>query len=312
VEGDAYGVDLLTMSSEVKETSETLESYRPLLFTIAYQMTDSASEAEDMVQETYLRYQQRQAQVEIQSVKSFLTTIVVHLAIDYLKSSRHQRERYIGVCLPEPVLTADTEPLPSEIVERREAVSMAFLILLQTLTPPERAVFLLREIFDYPYETIATVIGKSVAACRQIFHRAQRHLAEKRYPFEVAGEAHQSLVTHFLEALQQGNFDELLHDLAEDVTLYGDGGGKATVIPQPMHGAEIVARFFSVISRKAPADTRVALSEANGMPALLVWEGETLTTVFLLAISNGRLAEIYVQRNPDKLIYLQRQLSQLG
>ncbi len=218
------------MSSEVKETPETLESYRPLLFAIAYQMTGSASEVEDMVQETYLRYQKRQAQIEIKSVKSFLTTTIVHLAIDYLKSSRHQREYYVGVWLPEPVLTADVALLPDEIVERREAVSMAFLILLQTLTPPERAVFLLREIFDYPYETIATIIGKSVAASRQIFHRAQRHLAAKRCSFEVAGEAHQSLVTHFLEALQQGNFDELVRDLAEDVTLYGDGGGKATAV----------------------------------------------------------------------------------
>jgi RNA polymerase sigma-70 factor (ECF subfamily) len=300
------------MSSEVKETSETLESYRPLLFAIAYQMTDSASEAEDMVQETYLRYQQRKEQIKIQSVKSFLTTIIVHLAIDYLKSSQHQRECYVGAWLPEPMLTADAEPLLSEIVEHREAVSMAFLILLQTLTPPERAVFLLREIFDYPYETIASIIDKSVAACRQIFHRAQQHLVAKRYSFEVAGEAHQSLVMHFLAASQQGNFDELLRDLAEDVTLYGDGGGKATVVSQPLRGAEVVARFFSIISRKAPADTRVALSEVNGMPAMLGWEGETLTTVFLFAISDGRLAEIYAQRNPDKLIYLQRQLSQRG
>jgi len=300
------------MSSEVKERAETLESYRPLLFAIAYQMIGSASEAEDMVQETYLRYQQRQAQVEIHSVKAFLTTIIVHLAIDYLKSSRHQRECYVGVWLPEPMLTTNAEPLPDEIVEHREAISMAFLILLQTLTPPERAVFLLREIFEYPYETIATIIGKSVAACRQIFHRAKQHLAAKRRPFEGAGEAHQSLVTHFLEALQQGNFEALLRDLTEDVTLYGDGGGKATVVSQPLHGAELVARFFSVISRKAPAETRVLLSEANGMPTLLGWEGETLTTVFLFAISNGRLAEIYAQRNPDKLIYLQRQLSQLG
>ena len=300
------------MSSDVKETPETLESYRPLLFAIAYQMTGSASEAEDMAQEAYLRYQQAQERVEIQSVKSFLTTIIVHLAIDYLKSSRHRHEHYIGMWLPEPILTTDAEPLPDEIVENHEAVSMAFLILLQTLTPPERAVFLLREIFDYPYETIATIIGRSVAACRQIFHRAQQHLATKRHSSEVVGEAHQSLVTHFLAASQQGDFDALLRDLAEDVTLYGDGGGKATVVPQPLHGAQVVARFFSIISRKAPTDTRVALSEVNGMPALLGWEGETLTTVFLFAISNDRLANIYAQRNPDKLIYLQRQLSHHG
>jgi RNA polymerase sigma-70 factor, ECF subfamily len=298
------------MRSQVKEAPETLESYRSLLFAIAYQMTGSASEAEDLVQETYLRFQQAQSQVEIQSLKSFLTTIIVHLSVDYLKSSRHQRERYVGAWLPEPVLTADDDSLPGEIVERREAVSMAFLILLETLTPPERAVFLLREVFDYPYETIAPIIGKSVAACRQIFHRAQQHLAEKRRPFEVRNEAHQSLVAHFLAATQQGDLDGLLHDLAEDVTLYGDGGGKATVVPHPLHGAEIVARFFSIIARKLPAGTRVALAEANGMPAILGWEGDVLTTVFLFAISDGRLAEIYAQRNPDKLIYLQQQLSQ--
>ena len=186
---------------------------------------------------------------------------------------------------------------------------MAFLILLQTLTPPERAVFLLREIFDYPYETIASIIGKSVATCRQIFHRAQHHLAANRRPFEVANEAQQALVTHFLAAIQQGDFDELLHDLAEDVILYGDSGGKATVVPQPLYGAEVVARFFAIIARKAPVETRVAFLEANGMPALLIWEQDVLTTVFLFANSNGRLAEIYAQRNPDKLIYLLRQLS---
>lgn len=300
------------MSSQVKETPEALESYRPLLFAIAYQMTGSASEAEDLVQETYLRYQQAQSQVEIQSIKSFLTTIIVHLAIDCLKSSRHQRERYVGVWLPEPVLTDDAESLPGEIVERREAVSMAFLVLLQTLTPPERAVFLLREIFDFPYETIASIIGKSVATCRQIFHRAQHHLAAKRRPFEVANEAQQALVTHFLAASQQGDFDELLHDLAEDVTLYGDGGGKAKVVPQPLHGADGVARFFFIIARKAPAEMRMALLEANSMPALLIWEHDVLTTVFLFANSHGRLVEIYAQRNPDKLIYLQRQLSRSG
>jgi RNA polymerase sigma-70 factor, ECF subfamily len=298
------------MSSNVKEGLEALESYRPLLFSIAYQMTGNASEAEDLVQETYLRFQQAQSQVKIQSVKSFLTTITVHLAVDYLKSSRHRRERYVGVWLPEPILTTGPESLPGEIVERREAVSMAFLVLLETLNPPERAVFLLREIFDYPYEAIATIIGKSVTACRQIFHRAQRKLAGKRRHFEAASEAQQAVVTHFLVASQQGDFDGLLRDLAEDVTMYGDGGGKAKVVPQPLHGAEFVARFFAVATRKAPADMRVTLSEVNGMPALLIWESDALTTVFLFAISDGHVVEIYAQRNPDKLIYLQRQLSQ--
>ncbi len=297
------------MSSEVKEAPEGLESYRPLLFAIAYQMTGSASEAEDLVQDTYLRYQQAQSQASIQNIKSFLTTIIVHLSVDYLKSSRHQRERYVGVWLPEPVLTTDRESLPGEIVERREAVSMAFLVLLETLTPPERAVFLLREVFDYPYETIAQIIGKSAAACRQIFHRAQRQLAEKRHHFETTSEAHQSLVAHFLAASQQGDLDGLLHDLAEDVTLYGDGGGKMTAVPQPLHGADLIARWFAVIARKAPADTRIVLSEVNGMPALIAWEGDALTTVFIFAISNGRIVDIYAQRNPDKLAYLQRQLS---
>jgi RNA polymerase sigma factor (sigma-70 family) len=183
------------MNGDVTAAPETLESYRPLLFAIAYQMTGSASEAEDLVQETYLRHQQAQLHGEIHSLKAFLTTVIVHLSIDYVKSSRHQRECYVGVWLPEPVLTADAASLPSAVVERREAVSMAFLILLATLTPPERAVFLLREVFEYPYETIASIIGKSVTACRQIFHRSQQQLATQRRHFETMSEVHQALVT---------------------------------------------------------------------------------------------------------------------
>src|SRR5579859_7460122 len=152
---------------------EDFETYRPLLFSIAYRMTGSASDADDIVQEAYLRYRAAPA-AEIHSLKSYLSTIVTHLCIDYLKSARAQREQYIGSWLPEPLLTADTGIMPLERVEQRESISLAFLVLLESLTPPERAVFLLHEVFEYSFQEIAEIIGKSAANCRQLFHRARQ------------------------------------------------------------------------------------------------------------------------------------------
>src|SRR5215472_16577708 len=156
---------------------EKFESYRPLLFAIAYRMLGSISEAEDIVQEAYLRYCSVSVD-EIQSLKAYLTTIVTNLCLDYLKSARVKREEYIGPWLPEPVLTRDSGLLLTDTVERRESISYAFLVLLETLTPPERAVFLLHEVFDYPFQEIAEIIDKPATTCRQIFHRAKEHLAE--------------------------------------------------------------------------------------------------------------------------------------
>ena len=289
---------------------ETIESYRRLLFTIAYQITGHASTAEDIVQETYLRHQQAHPEEGIQSLKAYLSTIATRLAIDYVKSAQHTRESYMGTWLPEPILTSTTNPL-DEIVEQHEAVSLALLVLLETLTPPERAVFLLHEVLDFTYAEIAPIVDKSVAACRQVCHRAQHHLAAKQRHFTVSHEAQQRLVTNFLLACQNGQFDALLHDLARDVTLWSDGGGKVPVAGHPLQGAAIIARFFLGLARKgASQQARVAIDEVNAAPALLIWEHEIVTTVMVFATDGAQIHGIYSQRNPDKLRFIQHQLDQ--
>src|SRR5579859_1743959 len=175
---------------------EDFEDYRRLLFSIAYRMTGSASEAEDIVQEAYLRYQAADAS-EIRSLKSYLSTIVTHLSLDYLKSARVEREYYVGAWLPEPLLTTTADLVPLETLEQRESISLAFLILLETLTPPERAVFLLHEVFDYPFQEIAEIIGKNPSNCRQIFHRAKHSIEERRPRFNPSSEQQEQLITGF-------------------------------------------------------------------------------------------------------------------
>jgi RNA polymerase sigma-70 factor, ECF subfamily len=305
----------------VAVSAEPFESYRPLLFTVAYQMTGSASVAEDLVQDTYLRYQQAQGVKQapsstppesIRSLKSYLTTITTRLALDYLKSARATREQYIGDWLPEPLLT-DPATLPAEVAEREETISLAFLVLLETLSPPERAVFVLREVFDFGYDEIAAMLNKSVAASRQIFHRAQGRLATKQRHFSVSREQQQALVAGFLDASKRGEFDHLLRALADDAILWGDGGGKASSITHPLLGSDRVARFFVGLFRKGATmeiDLRVALVEANGAPAFLIWENEVLATAMVFITDGDRIVRVYSQRNPDKLAYLAAQIGQ--
>lgn len=289
-------------------SAESLESYRPLLFTVAYQMTGSATVAEDIVQDTYLRYQQAQQETPIRSLKSYLTTITTRLALDYMKSAHHTREQYIGAWLPEPLLT-DPAALPAEIVERKETISLAFLVLLETLTPPERAVFLLREVLGYSYDEIASILGKSVASCRQIFHRAQQRLAAKQRPFVALREQQQSLVASFLLASLQGQVDDLVQTLAHDATMWSDGGGKALVAGHPLFGAEVIARFFLGITRKnATLNAGVTMAEVNGAPTLLIWENDALTSSMTFATDGDKIVAVYAQRNPEKLAFLHQQL----
>lgn len=290
-------------------SAELFESYRSLLFTIVYQLTGSASEAEDIVQDTYVRYYEAQSHTAIRSIKAYLVTIATRLALDYAKSARHTREAYIGDWLPEPVLTGADAFLPSAIAEQHEAISFALLVLLETLTPPERAVFLLREVFAFPYEDIAPIVQSSTVACRQIFHRAQQHLARRKPRFAVADATQQAMVMQFLQASQLGQLDSLTQTLAEDVTLWGDGGGKVPTILHPVHGSSTVARYFIGLARKVPANIRMALQEVNCAPAALFWEHDILTTVAIFTITDDRIRGVYVQRNPEKLAFLERQLS---
>ena len=237
--------------------TDPFEEYRSLLFAMAYRMLGSAMEAEDIVQEAYLRYRATPPE-SIRTLKSFLTTIVHHLCIDHLKSAQAQRENYVGPWLPEPIITGDGASLLSPLrqITDRESISMAFLVLLESLSPLERAVFLLREVFDYEYAEIAQITGRDEAACRQLFSRAKKHISEHRPRFPASPEAHAKMVGRFMEACIAGDIDGLMSLLAEDVTAWSDGGGKVSgAARQPIQGRDKVARGIIGLLSHAPEGT---------------------------------------------------------
>ncbi|MBX3083853.1 MAG: RNA polymerase sigma-70 factor [Anaerolineae bacterium] len=277
------------------------EAHRPLMFSIAYRMLGSATEAEDIVQEAYLRYQ---GTIEpIEAPKAFLSTIVTRLCLNQLQSASSQRTSYIGPWLPEPILTeADALSVPVHQAELHESLSLAFLTLLEQLTPLERAVFLLREVFDYEYADIAGIVGKEEAACRQMFSRAKKHITEQRPRFKPTPEAHRHLLDTFIQAANTGEMDALMQVLAEDVTLWADGGGKARgAAIRPLHGREAVAHFVLATSRFRSADYHMEYSEVNGELAVILREGNQALVVLAVTGANGFVTEIRAIGNPDKL-----------
>jgi RNA polymerase sigma-70 factor, ECF subfamily len=290
---------------------EEFEHYRVLLFSIAYRMTGSASDAEDLVQETYLRYQASESS-EIVSLKAYLTTIITHLALNYLKSARVAREQYIGAWLPEPILTSEDGGFPLADLEQQEALSLAFLRLLEALSPPERAVFLLHEIFDYPFSEIGSMLSKSPANCRQIFHRARQALQDKRARFDPEPQRQRQLLLSFLSASQAGDMAALTSLLAQDAISWSDGGGKVQTNLKPIYGQQAVARFWLFWlgpARKNQRPLTLTLAEINGSTAILYWEEGILAGVISLTQSAVGIQEIYALLNPEKLAYLQKQLS---
>src|ERR687887_2179895 len=243
------------------------EELRPLLFSIAYRMVSSVSDAEDIVQEAFLRA--HAADVEIESPKAYLSAIVTRLSIDHLKSARVRREQYVGEWLPEPLLT-DSEPDAAAQAETADSLSMAFLVLLENLTPVERAVFLLREVFDYDYGEIATIVERSEDNCRQLYVRARRHIDEGRPRFEASRQQRDELAERFLAAAQQGNTNALIEMLAADVVVYGDGGGKAPSWPQPIYGRERVAKLMAgTFTQAARLGALLQLTHVNGQPGVM-------------------------------------------
>jgi RNA polymerase sigma-70 factor, ECF subfamily len=287
---------------------EEFEHYRVLLFSIAYRMTGSASDAEDLVQETYLRYQASERE-EIVSLKAYLTTIITHLALDYLKSARVTREEYMGTWLPEPILTSQDGGFPLADLEQQESLSLAFLRLLEALSPPERAVFLLHEVFDYPFSEIGSMLEKSPANCRQIFHRARQALQDKRVRFEPEQQRQRQLLLSFLSASQAGDMAALTSLLAQDAISWSDGGGKVQANLKPIHGQQAIARFWLSVTHKIQRPLTFTLAEINGSPAILFWEEDRLAGVMSLTLGAVGIQEIYALLNPEKLAYLQKQLS---
>ncbi len=253
----------------------------------------------------------RSASQEIVSLKAYLSTIITRLALDYLKSARVAREQYIGAWLPEPILTAEDGGLPLAKLEQQEALSLAFLRLLEALSPPERAVFLLHEVFEYPFREIGSMLEKSPANCRQIFHRARQALQDKRARFEPEPQRQRQLLLSFLSASQAGDMAALTSLLAQDAVSWSDGGGKVQSDLKPIYGQQAVARFWSFWLNQARSDQRplsTTQAEINGSPAILFWEAGSLAVVVGLSLSAVGIQEIYALLNPEKLAYLQKQL----
>ena len=291
---------------------ESLEGYRSYLFAIAYRMLGSAMDAEDMVQETYLRYQATPHD-SVTSLKALLTTIVTHLCLNHLRLARRKREQYLGPWLPEPISTASSDALADVEgrVDAYETISLAFLVLLEQLPPVERAVFLLREVFEYDYAEIASFLGKSEAACRQAFSRAKHHLSDHRPRLPASPDTQKRLLTVFLQAVQDGSMSALLNLLAEEVTFWGDGGGKVKGAPGgPITGRLAVARFLlesgNVFRSSLPEDARFELAAVNGQPALMNRAGARVLLVLTIEVEAGQIRALHAIANPEKLTYVSR------
>ncbi len=286
----------------LQTTSQLFEQYRVLLFSIAYRMLGSATDAEDIVQEAFLRWMQEERR-EVQSPKAYLSTIVVRLCLDQLRSARARREVYVGPWLPEPIATGQRQELVDTPV-LAESLSFAFLVLLENLRPLERAVFVLREVFDYEYAEIAAMLGKSEANCRQVFHRAQQRLEERRSPFAVPQEQQQQrLADQFLRASASGDMQALLNLLTEEVVFVGDGGGKVRV-GHRVRGPRNVARGTLAGLRPLLSVMQARIEEINGQPAIVGYvDGRPYGAVFL-DLEGERIRAIYAVVNPDKLRWL--------
>ena len=280
--------------------------YRPLMFSIAYRMTGSVGDAEDIVQEAFLRAGQDGCgggDARVESPKAYLATITTRLAIDHLRSARVRRESYVGTWLPEPLI-ADTEPDPAELAVTSDSLSMAFLVLLESLAPAERAVFLLREVFGYDYSEIASITGKTEAACRQTFARSRRRIDEGRPRFETSRAEGDELTALFLAAADGGDMTSLLERLAPDVLFYGDSGGKgeATFIT-PLYGREHVARLIRMqVRRTLQLGASLSAAWVNGQPGVLAHDTDGgLIAVIAFDVLDGQIQAIRVVANPEKL-----------
>jgi len=274
--------------------------HRRLLFTVAYEMLGSASDAEDVVQETWLRWDGVD-QATVRDPRAYLVRIVTRQALNRLRTLARRREDYVGEWLPEPLLTS---PDVAADVELAESVSIAMLTVLETLGPAERAVFVLREVFDTPYDEIAEAVGKSPAAVRQIAHRAREHVAARRPRTAVSTTEQQEVVDRFLAAVRNGDLQGLLEVLAPDVVVVADGGGLVQAAMRPITGAQRVARFLVGAARIEDFDTRTIW--LNGSPGARIDIDGELDTVVSATVEDGRITHLYAIRNPHKLAALRR------
>jgi RNA polymerase sigma-70 factor (ECF subfamily) len=280
--------------AEPSVTTETYETLRPFAFSIAYRMLGSVTEAEDVVQEGLLRLHRVKA---VEHPRAFVATVVTRLSIDELRSARARRETYVGQWLPEPIVT-DSRP-------DDESVTMALLVTLESLTPVERAVFLLHDVFDYGYDEIAEIVGKSRENCRQLALRARRHVEARRARFEASREQRERLAARFFEAIGDGDLDGLVTLLAEDAVAVGDGGGKAAARATPLRGGAKVARFMLGLAQFGERRAYTyELTELNGEPGALIREDGEVVGTMVIEVRGGEITAIRSVVNPDKLRHL--------
>jgi RNA polymerase sigma-70 factor (ECF subfamily) len=272
------------------------QELRPLLFALAYRMLGTRADAEDVVQDAYLRWRSAAAG-EVRSPRAYLTTVVARLALDELKAARRKREAYVGPWLPEPLV----EPRETQTMEMADSLSLAFLRLLESLSPSERVAFLLREVFDAGYEEVAAALGTTEANSRQIVTRARKHIQDRRPRFSVDRARQSAALSEFLDACATGDPSRLAALLSKDAVLYADGGGKVRAALNPIFGADRVVRFLIGIGRKMPALT-VEFAEVNGAAgAILLNAGTPYGVIALDVTAEGRIANLYLVSNPDKL-----------
>ena len=288
---------------EVPIRLATFDQYRSLLFSVAYRMLGSVADTEDMLQETFIRWQQAPDD-EIRSPRAFLVTIISRLCINHLQSARVQREEYVGQWLPEPIVTGPGSD-PLEIIRVDESISMAFLVMLEHLTPVERAVFLLREVFEYEYSEIAAILNQSEANCRQILHRARQRVSAMRPRFKASALKQTDLLQRFLQATGSGDMDGLLTLLSRDVVLYADGGGKSIAVPNLIHGSDNVARgVLGGLTKLVPKNLVQRIVQVNGEPGVVSYLKGKPFSVITLEGSEGHIRAIYLVTNPEKLSHL--------
>lgn len=288
----------------LEQSAQAFNQYRGLLFALAYRMLGSATDAEDIVQEAFVRWLQA-GDEKVQSPRAYLSTIVMRLCMNQAESARAQREVYAGSWLPEPILTGHHSEM-TETAIQRESLSFAFLLLLQRLGPLERAVFLLREVFEFDYSEIAEIVDKSEANCRQTLHRAHQHLDQHRKRFDVSHEQQTRLTELFLHASTSGDMQGLLNLLTEDIVFVGDGGGKVPVALKPVRGADKVVRGTISGRRFFSPEIQARIEEVNGRPAIIGYLDGRPCGVLMCEIEEERICQIYAVVNPEKLHWLSK------
>jgi RNA polymerase sigma-70 factor, ECF subfamily len=275
--------------------TEGFDELRPLLFSIAYRMTGTRADAEDAIQETYMRWQAADRD-SIQSPKAFLTTVISRVCLDVLKSSHRKREVYVGSWLPEPVVGPTTEP-----VELMESLSFAFLHLLESLTPSERVAFLMHDVFDASYGEVADVLETSAANARQLASRAREHLRARRPKAKVKREKHQQLLWAFVKACAEGEASALFGLLKQDAVLYSDGGGKVQAAINPIYGADRIVRFILGLNKKGVGELRGFAVEVNGAPGAAVTRDGAPYMIHAVEVEDDRIRTVYYVMNPEKI-----------